>query len=223
MATAAPNRCPTCGAELPADAPRGLCPRCLLREGLDGDALSLSCPGELGATVDLGGPRRAGDARRHRRPGAARPAPRHRPRRRAARRRPAARDAAADPSVRLPDRRRDRPRRHGRRAQGPRPRPRPRRGRQGPARRPPREPRPGPPVRRGGPDRRPAPAPGHRADLRAGHLRRPPAVLLDEAGQGPDPRRAAGRPAARRPTACRGSWASSSRSARRSPTPTPAA
>ena len=34
---------------------------------------------------------------------------------------------------------------------------------------------------------------------------------------------AAGRPADRRPTACRGSWGSSSRSARRWPTPTPAA
>ena len=51
--------------------------------------------------------------------------------------------------------------------------------------------RPGPPVRRGGADRRPVAAPGRRADLRAGHLRRPPAVLQHEAGQGPD----AGRPA----------------------------
>ena len=64
----------------------------------------------------------------------------------------------------------------------------------------------GPPLRRGGADRRPAPAPGHRAGLRAGHLRRPPAVLLDEAGQGPDPRRTCWRPGRRRPTACRGSW-----------------
>ena len=37
------------------------------------------------------------------------------------------------------------------------------------------EPRAGPPVRRGGADRRPAPAPRHRAGLRAGHVRRPPA------------------------------------------------
>ena len=49
--------------------------------------------------------------------------------------------------------------------------------------------RPGPPVHRGGPDRRPAPAPRRRPDLRAGHLRRPPAVLHHEAGQGADPGR----------------------------------
>ena len=66
--------------------------------------------------------------------------------------------------------------------------------------------RAGPPVRRGGADRRPAPAPGHRAGLRAGHLRRPPAVLHHEAGQGPDPGRPAGRPAGagRRPAAVPG-------------------
>ena len=50
-------------------------------------------------------------------------------------------------------------------------------------------PRPGPPVRRGGPDRRPAPAPRDRPGLRAGHLRRPPALLRHEAGQGPHPGR----------------------------------
>src|SRR5262245_1020011 len=48
--------CPRCGSELPARAPRGLCPRCLLREGFDGEALSLSHAGEVGATVDLSGP-----------------------------------------------------------------------------------------------------------------------------------------------------------------------
>src|SRR5258708_35535387 len=26
--------CPTCGVELPGDAPEGLCPRCLLKQGL---------------------------------------------------------------------------------------------------------------------------------------------------------------------------------------------
>ena len=30
-------KCPECGAELPADAPRGHCPACLLRAGLGGD------------------------------------------------------------------------------------------------------------------------------------------------------------------------------------------
>ena len=48
--------CPRCGAELPARAPKGLCPRCLLRAGLGGEALSLSHAGEVGATVDLSGP-----------------------------------------------------------------------------------------------------------------------------------------------------------------------
>ena len=28
------NRCPRCGAERPADAPGGLCPRCLLQFGI---------------------------------------------------------------------------------------------------------------------------------------------------------------------------------------------
>ena len=30
----AENRCPVCNAELPANAPRGLCPACLLKGGL---------------------------------------------------------------------------------------------------------------------------------------------------------------------------------------------
>ena len=29
------NKCPECGAELPASAPRGLCPACLLKRGLE--------------------------------------------------------------------------------------------------------------------------------------------------------------------------------------------
>src|SRR5262245_37391598 len=32
------NRCPNCGSELPLDAPQGLCPACLLRQGLDTEA-----------------------------------------------------------------------------------------------------------------------------------------------------------------------------------------
>ncbi len=31
------NSCPHCGAELPADAPRGLCPQCLIKTGLEDD------------------------------------------------------------------------------------------------------------------------------------------------------------------------------------------
>jgi serine/threonine-protein kinase len=57
MASVDPELCPTCGAAKPADAPGGHCPRCLLRDGLDGASLSLSHPGELGATVDLDGSR----------------------------------------------------------------------------------------------------------------------------------------------------------------------
>ena len=202
MATAAPHRCPSCGAEFPADAPRGHCPLCLIREGLDGPSLSLARPGTVGVTVDLGRRPGPGDDRRDDRPGAPRPAPRHRPRRRAALVRPTDR-AAADPTVRY--------RIDGEIA----------RGGMGAVLRG-RDPdlgrdvaikvlrddyrddaTNGPPLRRGGPDRRPAPAPRHRPGLRAGHLHRPPAVLLDEAGQGPDPRRAAGRPAlaGRRPVA----------------------
>ena len=30
------DRCPSCGAARPANAPRGLCPRCLLQQGLEG-------------------------------------------------------------------------------------------------------------------------------------------------------------------------------------------
>jgi len=32
------NQCPQCGAELPADAPQGLCPQCLMKLGLPADA-----------------------------------------------------------------------------------------------------------------------------------------------------------------------------------------
>jgi eukaryotic-like serine/threonine-protein kinase len=46
--------CPRCGSELPARAPQGLCPRCLLRAGLDSEALSLSNAGEVGATILTG-------------------------------------------------------------------------------------------------------------------------------------------------------------------------
>ena len=180
--------CPDCGSALPPRAPEGLCPRCLLRAGLGGDSLALDRTGEVAATVELAAEAHGGGVlatiaaslgpvpRVLLRDTDLGPEP------------PLVRPGAEAGDRRLgplPDRRRDRPRRHGGRAQGPRPRPRPRRRRQGAPRRPPRQRRHGPPVRRGGADRRPAPAPRDRADLRAGHLRRPPAVLLDEAGQGP--------------------------------------
>ena len=41
----------------PPAAPRGHCPRCLLRQGLDGSSLSLWHAGELGATADFSGSR----------------------------------------------------------------------------------------------------------------------------------------------------------------------
>ena len=71
-------------------------------------------------------------------------------------------------------------------------------------------------------DRRPAPAPGGRPGLRAGEPRRSPALHRHETDPGPDPRRAARRARAGRPTTCRGSWGSSNRSARRWPMRTPA-
>src|SRR5260370_619078 len=33
------NRCPSCGAEQPANAPVGLCPRCLMQQAMTGDML----------------------------------------------------------------------------------------------------------------------------------------------------------------------------------------
>ena len=44
------DRCPNCGSELPLNAPRGLCPRCLHRQGLDSDAFGL-VPGVSPATT----------------------------------------------------------------------------------------------------------------------------------------------------------------------------
>ena len=81
--------------------------------------------------------------------------------------------------------RRDRPRRHGCRDQGPRPGARPGPGRQGLAGIAPQQAGPDPPVHRGSPDRRPVAAPGHRADLRAGRVRRSASVLRHEAGERP--------------------------------------
>ena len=196
------DRCPNCGSELPHDAPKGLCPRCLLRQGLDSDAFSLAPGGTPAATMSLAsgpdGSSVLAEPGRERRARPPPPAPRlragHRPRARRPARLP--RDARARrPRRPAPAPRRDRPRRHGRRPQGPRRRPRPRPRRQGPAREAPRRPRPDPPLHRGGPDRRPVAASRRRAGLRAGRLRRPPPLLHDEAGQGPHPGRSPGRPA----------------------------
>ena len=51
------NQCPSCGAPLPADAPGGHCPRCLLQQGLESDPPS-PVRGSDDHTLDL--PHRAG-------------------------------------------------------------------------------------------------------------------------------------------------------------------
>ena len=93
--------CPDCGAELTQDAPAGLCPRCLLRAALAGQAAPSAADetalaaGAGRATADApatGGPDRAGDDRRTAHPDA----PRHPDRRGAvARRHPDRRGAGA--------------------------------------------------------------------------------------------------------------------------------
>ena len=48
---AKPARCPSCKHELPVNALMGLCPVCLLTQGMDDESLSLSHPGEPGMTA----------------------------------------------------------------------------------------------------------------------------------------------------------------------------
>jgi hypothetical protein len=43
--------CPGCGDDLPGNAPLGLCPACLLRQGLESDAKSVSLPGAPDVTA----------------------------------------------------------------------------------------------------------------------------------------------------------------------------
>ncbi len=50
----AQNHCPSCDRALPVNAPDGLCPVCLLRQGMDSEAMNLEHPGGPGATVTLG-------------------------------------------------------------------------------------------------------------------------------------------------------------------------
>ena len=53
--------CPECGERLPADAPRGLCPACLLKAGLASDTSEALDPVEVTSTFlgpARGGPRR---------------------------------------------------------------------------------------------------------------------------------------------------------------------
>jgi serine/threonine protein kinase len=44
MSNPSPNLCPACGLPLPATAPRGLCPACLLKRGLDQNSQDLTAP-----------------------------------------------------------------------------------------------------------------------------------------------------------------------------------
>ena len=136
---------------------------------------------------------------------------------------PARRDApTADPAP-LPAPRRDRPRRHGRRPQGPRPRPRPRPGRQGPARGAPRQ----RPSWSAASSRRPRSAASSSIPASSRSTSWAPSptagpyftmklvkgrTLAELLAARPDP-----------PTTSPGSWRSSSQSPRRWPTPTPAA
>src|SRR5208337_1430420 len=48
--------CPNCGAIRPAQGPEGLCPRCLLRAGLDSEGLGRSQSGEALVTMSPDGP-----------------------------------------------------------------------------------------------------------------------------------------------------------------------
>ena len=188
------RRCNRCGKVLPSDALEGICLACTLRAGPEPDTRP-AADGSSGENVTFSfEPVQPG----HVLESLARSigsmpsvlASRHGDRRHRFRHQPAVvrRDALARRAWRpLPALRRDRARRHGGRPQGPRPRPGPRPGRQGLARKPRGQARAGAPVRRGSADRRPAPASRHRAGLRAGRLRRPPAVFHDEAGQGPHP------------------------------------
>ncbi len=45
------NCCPNCGDEMPADAPHGLCPACLLCQGLESEAKGVSGPAAPGVTA----------------------------------------------------------------------------------------------------------------------------------------------------------------------------
>jgi serine/threonine-protein kinase len=48
---AKPARCPSCKHELPVNAPLGLCPMCLLTQGMDDESFRPSHPGEPGLTA----------------------------------------------------------------------------------------------------------------------------------------------------------------------------
>ena len=180
---AEPNLCPNCGGRL-----RTARSRVSARDVCSAEAMMMEADGPSSRRNDLR-PRRLGGLADPRPDPAGVPA-------RARHGRHACGPAALGRDAR-PRRRRalsapggDRPRRHGRRAQGPRRRPRPRPGRQGPA-------RSGTAtspelVRRfveeaqiGGQLQHPGIVPVYEL----GTLRRPPAVLRHEAGQGPHPGR----------------------------------
>ncbi len=187
-----PRICQKCGSPVPIRSPESLCPRCMLMVGL-GNGSESSLPEDNPETLV------------HTAPGKSvletighdwRCPPRAFARHCRGRATFAYRSACGRNGTHtsLPNRRRDRPRRHGDRLEGQRRRPRPRRCDQGVARRPPRQRRTGPPVRRGSADRRPVTASGDGADLRAGDIRRQAAVFQHEAGERADVGRPARRP-----------------------------
>ena len=45
-----PHQCPQCGAELPADAPDGVCPKCLMQQGFESLAEAPAQPTDSAAT-----------------------------------------------------------------------------------------------------------------------------------------------------------------------------
>ena len=53
-------KCQDCGGEL--TGPRGHCPRCLFKAGLEGESLSLGAGGEVGVTMTMGPPEFSGGA-----------------------------------------------------------------------------------------------------------------------------------------------------------------
>ena len=168
------ERCPNCGAEMPVNAPQGLCPACLLQQGMESDGTEPpsstppSAPDPAATKtykpgVNPDDSEIAVEARRH-----------------AALLRRLRADQGAGPG------------RHGGCLQGPPDQPEPsRRVEVAQVRHPGQRRRPAAVPERGRGGRPPGPS-AHRADLRGGRARGPP-VLQHEAGRRPEPGKEAGR------------------------------
>ena len=55
------HQCPHCGTDLPASAPRGLCPVCLLKQGLAGPTAGYTTPPDTNKHADMADAGRPGD------------------------------------------------------------------------------------------------------------------------------------------------------------------